>query len=78
MIGSAGQRRVPTEFFSKYMVPVFPLDEQDKIVSILDSQDKRIQKEQSYLNKLQQLKKGLMEDLLTGKVRVNELEEVQA
>ncbi|GGA48466.1 restriction endonuclease subunit S [Kroppenstedtia guangzhouensis] len=54
------------------------LKEQGKILSIIESHNRRIQKEQSYLNKLQQLKKGLMEDLLTGKVRVNELEEVQA
>lgn len=44
--------------------------EQEKIVKILDAHDTRIQKEQAYLNKLKQQKKGLMQDLLTGKVRV--------
>ena len=32
--------------------------------------------EDAYLDKLVSLKKGLMNDLLTGKVRVNVLEEV--
>jgi len=46
-------------------------DEQKKIVSILEQQDKLIDSEQTNLNKLQMLKQGLMQDLLTGKVRVN-------
>ena len=45
-------------------------DEQRKIVSILEHQDKLIDSEQTNLNKLQMLKQGLMQDLLTGKVRV--------
>lgn len=50
-----------------------PLLEQKKIASILSSVDEKIQKEQEYKQKLQELKKGLMQDLLTGKVRVNHL-----
>jgi len=47
-----------------------PLPEQHRIAEILTTTDTYIEKEQTYLNKLQQIKKGLMQDLLTGKVRV--------
>lgn len=46
------------------------LPEQQKIASILYEVDNHIQDNQLCLNKLQELKKGLMQDLLTGKVRV--------
>ena len=50
--------------------------EQDMIVSILDAQDDRIRREAACAGKLRSLKLGLMEDLLTGRVRVPVLEEV--
>jgi type I restriction enzyme S subunit len=43
---------------------------QEEIVNILDSIDDKIDIEQSYLEKLTKIKSGLMQDLLTGKVRV--------
>jgi len=48
-------------------------DEQEKIVKILDTQGRASEKEEEYLKKLKQKKQGLMQDLLTGKVRVNHL-----
>jgi len=47
--------------------------EQDEIANRLDSMDKSIEIERVCLNKLKLKKSGLMEDLLTGKVRVTEL-----
>jgi len=44
--------------------------EQQKIASILSKVDSQIQDNHNYLNQLQELKKGLMQDLLTGRVRV--------
>lgn len=44
--------------------------EQSHIGDILELQDKRLNDERGYLAKLQTLKNGLMQDLLTGKVRV--------
>lgn len=52
----------------KIAIPSLP--EQQKIASILSKVDSQIQDNQNYLTKLQELKKGLMQDLLTGKVRV--------
>jgi len=70
MTGSAGQRRVPSEFFDNFKIPLFPRSEQRKIVEILDAHDARISTEEQYRDKLKLQKKGLMHDLLTGKVRV--------
>ncbi len=47
-----------------------PLEEQEQIAQVLDSQATRIRTEEQYLEKLKLQKKGLMHDLLTGKVRV--------
>jgi type I restriction enzyme S subunit len=47
--------------------------EQRKIAEILYQIDETIEKEQKYKQKLESIKQGLMEDLLTGKVRVNHL-----
>jgi len=49
-------------------------EEQDRIVNVLDEQFSRIDEERSYREKLQSLKTGLMQDLLTGRVRVPEAE----
>jgi len=46
------------------------IEEQKQISKILNSQDEKIEKEEENLAKLKELKKGLMNDLLSGKVRV--------
>jgi len=43
------------------------------IAKILSQINNTIEKEEAYKQKLERIKKGLMEDLLTGKVRVNKL-----
>lgn len=55
------------------LVPLPDKNEQHRISLILDSHNARITVEESYLVKLKQLKKGLMHDLLTGRVRVTQL-----
>jgi type I restriction enzyme S subunit len=57
----------------KLLIPLPPLSEQKRIAEILSQIDQAIEKEEKYKEKLERLKKGLMEDLLTGKVRVNKL-----
>ncbi len=51
----------------------FPKDEieQKQITKILTTQDEKIEIEEKNLAKLKELKKGLMNDLLSGNVRVN-------
>lgn len=70
MIGSAGQQRIQKDFFESYIIGIPTENEQTIIGNILSKQDHLIEKEQQYLKKLKNLKSGLMEDLLTGKVRV--------
>ena len=56
-------------FGVKVVIPSFK--EQQQIVTILSSIDNHIEKKQRKLQKNQYLKKSLMQDLLTGKVRVS-------
>ncbi len=59
--------------FSKIKIPLPPLPEQQRIAKVLSQIDEVIEKEENYKRKLESLKRALMEDLLTGKVRVNKL-----
>jgi len=77
MIGSAGQQRVKRAFFDKFEVPLLPFAMQEKVTAILDVHEARIREEQEYLGKLKAIKKGLMQDLLTGRVRVNTNQETR-
>jgi type I restriction enzyme S subunit len=47
-----------------------PIPEQIQIAEIGSAHDARLRAEEAYRAKLQQVKQGLMADLLTGKVRV--------
>jgi len=47
------------------------IEEQQKISSILNSSDEKVEVLQEKKNKYEQLKKGLMQQLLTGKIRVS-------
>ncbi|WP_338740503.1 hypothetical protein [Actinomadura luteofluorescens] len=58
MTGSAGQRRVPTQFFHRFLVPGFPLREQRRIADILDALDARIHVEMRELAKRRLLREG--------------------
>ena len=70
---SSDHKRFWISEYSKMFMPLPPLSEQKRIAEILSQIDQAIEKEEKYKQKLERLKKGLMEDLLTGKVRVNKL-----
>lgn len=65
MTGSAGQRRVPTEFLRTCPVLSPPLPEQQKIATILSSVDNVIETTREQIDKLKDLKTGMMQELLT-------------
>lgn len=69
-----GLKHIHLEHFRMFRLPTPPLDEQNRIFTILDSQDTRIRTEEEYRDKLKRQKQGLMHDLLTGKVRVDAIE----
>jgi len=50
-------------------VPVPDIEEQDKIIGYLAEADDKLQQEREHREKLQELKRGLMQDLLTGTIR---------
>ena len=64
------QQSFNAEIVKKLPIRIAPLPEQKKIASILTSMDKNIEEKQRKLSQTQSLKKSLMQDLLTGKVRV--------
>ena len=55
---------------AKLKIPLPPLPEQKQIASILSNVDIQIQKEKLHKSNLERLKKGLMQKLLTGQIRV--------
>ena len=66
----ARQPRVRVKDLLKYPIPLPPLEEQRKIAEILSTVDKKLELERKRKEKLERIKKGLMNDLLTGKRRV--------
>jgi len=56
--------------FEKMKIVLPPLQEQQKIVTILSNVDSQIISQTQYKEKLERLKKSLMQKLLTGQVRV--------
>ncbi len=68
-VGST-QIHIRTPEFLKVKLPLPPLVEQQKISSIISNIDSQIQKQQECKSKLEKLKKGLMQKLLTGQIRV--------
>lgn len=56
-------------YFKKLKIAVPPIDEQTKIVQILSSWDKAIEKLEALIANKQKRKKALMQQLLTGKKR---------
>lgn len=70
MVGSAGQKRVRKDFIRSYQFMLPPLQEQCKIAAVLQACDTEINLLRQKLDALQRQKKGLMQQLLTGRTRV--------
>ncbi|MBM7666102.1 type I restriction enzyme S subunit [Solibacillus kalamii] len=62
---------VDFDAFKKQLISLPPLEEQQKIASILSTLDEQIESYEKEKVKYEELKKGLMQQLLTGKIRVN-------
>jgi len=56
--------------FSNVIVPLPSLPEQQKIAEVLSTVDKKLELERNEKAKLEKNKQGLMDLLLTGKIRV--------
>jgi type I restriction enzyme, S subunit len=73
MNSNSGVPTLGVQFLGSIPVRVPKLSEQIQICLTLDSLEKRIEEEKRNLSKQKRLKTGLMQDLLTGKVRVTSL-----
>lgn len=67
---NAGGNREGLNFqqIKSFFFPEIKPDEIKSITNVIQSQTKKLQTEQTYLAKLESIKAGLMEDLLTGRV----------
>ncbi len=65
MTGSAGQRRVPIEFFHRFLIPQIPIAEQRRIVEILDSIDESIRSTESLIAKQRPILEALKQSIYT-------------
>ena len=70
--GTGNQTNVSTLDVESLIIPLPPLPEQQKIAQILSTWDKAIEKTEQLIRAKTQLKKGLMQQLLTGKKRFSE------
>lgn len=67
---SSAQPGLSVEKLIRYKLTVPPLEEQQKISEVLSVWDKAIEKQTQLIEKLELRKKGLMQQLLTGKKRL--------
>ncbi|MFD3157954.1 restriction endonuclease subunit S [Haloimpatiens sp. FM7330] len=65
----AGVPNLNVKIVEKFNMIVPPLEEQQQIATILSSVDTQIEEYENEKAKLEELKKGLMQQLLTGKIR---------
>jgi type I restriction enzyme, S subunit len=74
--GGLAQQHFNVGELKELLVALPSLGEQDRIGSVYDTNTDRLRDETRQLEKLRTLKRGLMDDLLTGRVRVDVSEEV--
>ncbi len=68
---SGSMKNISKSAFLAILIALPSFKEQKHIASILSANDAKIEKAQKRLEKLKDMKKALMQDLLTGKKRVN-------
>jgi len=67
---SNSQQRITPADFLKYEISIPSLREQEEIAVVIEDMDLEIKKLEVKLSKYQKVKQGMMEELLTGKVRL--------
>jgi len=65
-----GQGNLSGEIVSNYKIAIPPIEEQHRIVSVLSLWDNAIEKQTALIEQLTLRKRGLMQQLLTGKKRL--------
>lgn len=67
-------RFIGTQKIAKISIPLPPLHVQQKIASILSAVDEKIEKEENKKKALEELFKSMLHNLMTGKIRVKDLD----
>lgn len=75
-VNTGAQGNIGKADFEKATFKKPPFEEQQQIAKRLKAIDNKLEIEQTYLQKMQSLKKGLMEDLLSGRKQVKAAEEL--
>ena len=70
MIGTAGQKRVSLKSIINYQISLPPLPDQTCIAQILADMDAEIEVLEKKLEKYKKIKQGMMQELLTGRIRL--------
>lgn len=70
MRGTTGRKRVPKGAVENLQIPLPPLEEQKQIAKILKTIDEAIELKKKKKERLERMKKAVMDKLLTGKVRI--------
>ncbi|OIQ61281.1 EcoKI restriction-modification system protein HsdS [Moorella thermoacetica] len=74
MEGTTGRQRISKSVIQNYLIPIPPLSEQRQIARFLITVDKKIEAEEYRKSTLQSLFQTMLHLLMTGKVRVKDLE----
>ncbi len=74
MEGSTGRQRLPKEVLKNMRIPLPSYKEQEEIINVFESLDSKIRPRQEKKQKLEELFKSLLHQLMRGKIRVNNLE----
>jgi type I restriction enzyme S subunit len=72
MRGTTGRKRVPREALENQLIPYPPLKEQENIGKVLLTIQNLKESMRDAIDRLERLKRGLMGELLTGRIRVRE------
>jgi len=68
---SAGNYNLSVGAMEKFHIPVPPLKEQAEIVENIESVEQEAEENRRYIDEMKRLKRGLMQDLLTGAIRTD-------
>lgn len=74
---TSGQTGVDMEALNNYLIPIPPLKEQEEIVAVLSTVDSQIGDTEKLIEKSKELKKGLMQKLLTKGIGHSEFKKTE-
>lgn len=69
---SAGNNNIGARAIKQFRLPRPPIEEQEQIVGLLDTLEKQIDAQTAKVSTALELKRSLLQNLLTGKIRIPE------